>query len=589
MKLKLMKTVKLYANLLMLLAAAMLVGCSDEPTPPVQNDEQAEVSAEVVSISDTTLEFSVTSTSATELRYIFAESSEGAPTKESILSEGTAVEANATVSLMFDKLAPKTKYTLHVAAQNALGSVYTYQEAETEESTKATLKLEVSDITESSANLTITSSNATEVKYLVVGEGVERPSNDEISANGEEVEPNTEVKVTLTDLEAGTRYNIYALALGNNSRAESLFSFSTLAPEPQLEASLGEDIGYDYATINVTAENVAELKYVCIKAGSRDVTADQVLKNGTDIESGEVKIEGLDEQTAYEVYVAAKGINEDVIMAEVITFTTTKNTIVYTLHESTIASAYKYSETNYYLTFIDEVNGYTLYADFYVEDGAEYLTSGEYQLGGFAAGEISMAYTSFKLHPTDITTVTFGSGSLNVVATPNEDTREVYYEITGELVFSDGNYVVLDFAGLVDGIALPEIVEGAPDGAHIFEVKESIQPTRYTGNVVPGEYYIKFTDNDGGEFRFDLLLDPAVCENGDALLPTGTYTTEQFNLSYTDFVTYRPSYKTWTFTDIKVDVTTEDTNHTIIVNATMVNGGETKPFYMNWSGEIKVQ
>jgi hypothetical protein len=327
MKLKLMKTVKLYANLLMLLAAAMLVGCSDEPTPPVQNDEQAEVSAEVVSISDTTLEFSVTSTSATEVRYIFAESSEGAPTKESILSEGTAVEANATVSLKFEKLAPKTKYTLHVAAQNALGSVYTYQEAETEESTKATLKLEVSDITENSANLTITSSNATEVKYHVVGEDVERPSNDEISANGEAVEPNTEVKVTLSDLEAGTRYNIYALALGNNSRAESLFSFSTLAPEPLLEASLGEDIGYDYATINVTAENVAELKYVCIKAGSRDVTADQVLKNGTDIESGEVKIEGLDEQTAYEVYVAAKGINEDVIMAEVITFTTTKNTI----------------------------------------------------------------------------------------------------------------------------------------------------------------------------------------------------------------------------------------------------------------------
>jgi hypothetical protein len=176
-----------------------------------------------------------------------------------------------------------------------------------------------------------------------------------------------------------------------------------------------------------------------------------------------------------------------------------------------------------------------------------------------------------------------------VVASPNEETREVYYNVAGVLYFADGNSVVLSYEGLISGIELPEVVEGAPEGAHIFEVKESIQPTRYTGNVVPGEYYIKFTDNDGGEFRFDLLLDPAICDNGNAVLPTGTYTTEQFNLSYTDFVTYRPSYKTWTFSAIEVDVVTEGETHTIVVNATMKNGGETKPFYMNWSGEIKVQ
>jgi hypothetical protein len=191
--------------------------------------------------------------------------------------------------------------------------------------------------------------------------------------------------------------------------------------------------------------------------------------------------------------------------------------------------------------------------------------------------------------PTDTVGSTFSSGSVNVVATPNEETREVYYQISGTLYFTDGNSVALTYEGLISGIELPEIVEGAPEGAHIFEVKESIQPTRYTGNIVPGEYYIKFTDSDGGEFRFDLMLDPTICDNGNALLPTGTYTTEQFNLSYTDFVTYRPSYKTWKFTTIKMDVVTEDDIHTITVNATMENGGETKPFYMKWSGEIKVQ
>ena len=38
-----------------------------------------------------------------------------------------------------------------------------------------------------------------------------------------------------------------------------------------------------------------------------------------------------------------------------------------------------------------------------------------------------------------------------------------------------------------------------------------------------------------------------------------------------------------------MDVVTEGDIHTITVNATMENGGETEPFYMKWSGEIKVQ
>ena len=583
---------KLYFKLVIALVAMFAaVACNNEPEPVGPNDDTplCEVSVEATAITDTTLEFNITSSEADQVRYIFAQSSETYPSKETILEQGTEVEANKSVTVKFEELTPQTKYILHVAGANSKYTAYAYQEAQTEESTNAQLSFEVTNITENSAELTITSTNASEVKYLVVAEADGMPSHDDIAANGESVEPNTEVKVTLSDLVAGTRYNVCGLATGENSRAEALFSFVTLTPAPVLTASLTEDIGYDYAVFSVEAENVAELKYVCIKAGSRDVTAEQVLKNGTSVEAGDVKIEGLAEETAYEVYVAAKGLNEAVIMADVLTFTTEKNIIAYTLTENLEVSSYSYSGTNYFLTFIDQKQGYTLYADFYTTEELGYLTSGEYALGSMEGGEISSAYTRFLFTPTDMTGSTFSSGSLNVVATPNEETREVYYEIAGTLYFADGNSVVLNYSGLVEGIELPEIVEGAPEGAHIFEVNESIQPTRYTGNVVAGEYYIKFTDNDGGEFRFDLMLDPATCDNGNALLPTGTYTTEQFNLSYTDFVTYRPSYKTWEFTAIGVDVVAEGDTHTIIVNATMENGGETKPFYMNWSGEIKVQ
>ena len=589
---------KMFVAMVAMLAT---VACNDDLPPQDGPEPQPTVEVEVVNIADSSLEFGVTTTNAAEVRYIFAESSEVAPSVDNILAEGVEVEENTNndnvVALKFEELTPSTKYTLHVAVKNTYGTAYAYQEAETEEagSLEPTISIVVGEVGNTTAKFTVTTTNATEVYYLVseltsVDEDIlegELPDVDEVFAAGSAIEANVAAEVEVADLKAGSQYIVVVAAKGDGGSVVGSESFNTSYLEPVLSASLTEDIGYDYAVFSVSAENVAEVKYVCIKAGSRDVTAEQVLKNGTAVESGDVKIEGLNEETAYEVYVAAKGLGSSVVMADALAFTTTKNIVVYNLSEGLNASSYSYSGTNFFLTFIDAKQGYTLYVDFYTAEELGYLTSGEYALGGMKAGEISSAYTRFLFSTNDTTGSTFSSGSVNVEASPNEETREVYYEIHGELYFADGNSVILNYEGLISGIELPEIVEGAPEGAHIFEVKESIQPTRYTGNVVPGEYYIKFTDKDGGEFRFDLLLDPATCDNGNAALPIGTYTTEQFNLSYTDFVTYRPSYKTWSFTDIEVKVATDGDTHTIVVNATMANGGETKPFYMNWSGEIQ--
>lgn len=590
------------AYLKMLVAAVAMfatVACGEDLPPQDGPEPQPTVEVEVANITDSSLEFGVTTTNAAEVRYIFAESSEAAPSVDNILAEGVEVEENTNnnnvVALKFEELAPSTKYTLHVAVKNTHGTAYAFQEAETEEAevVEPTISIAVGEVGETAAAFTITTTNATNVKYCVYDMSVGNPdeliSAEEVLETGTAVEANATVEVEVTNLTFGKEYEIVVAAEGESGVVAEAEIFKTATPAPVLAAALTEDVGYDYAVFSVSAEYVAEVKYVCIVAGSRDVTAEQVLKNGTAVESGEVKVEGLKEETSYEIYVAAKGLDESVVMADVLEFTTTKNIVVYTLNDGISASSYSYSGTNFFLTFVDEKQGYTLYVDFYTAEELGYLPSGEYVLAGMNGGEISAAYTRFLFNRTDTVGSTFSRGGVNVEASPNEETREVYYNISGELYFVDGNSVVLSYEGLISGIELPEIVEGAPEGAYIFEVKESIQPTRYTGNVVPGEYYIKFTDNDGGEFRFDLLLDPAICDNGNAVLPTGTYTTEQFNLSYTDFVTYRPSYKTWTFSAIEVDVVTEGETHTIFVNATMKNGGETKPFYMNWSGEIKVQ
>ena len=583
---------KMFVALVAMLATA---ACNDpEPDRPINDRPLCHVWVETKAITDTTLEFTIISEQADEVRYIFRESSESAPTADSILAEGTEVEANPGeanegVVVKFEELKPFTKYTLHVAAKNEIDTVWASQEAQTEESTNAHLSFEVTNITENSAELTITSTNASEVKYLVVAEADGMPSHDDIAANGESVEPNTEVKVTLSDLVAGTRYNVCGLATGENSRAEALFGFTTLIPEPVLSATITEDIGYDYAVFSVVTENVAELKYVCIKAGSRDVTADQVLKNGTAIAPGDVKIEGLDEVTAYEVYVAAKGLNEEaVVMADALTFTTTKNIIVYTMSESTTALAYQYNSTNFYLTFIDEVNGYTLNADFYVEEGAEYLTSGEYNLGGFNAGEISAPYTSFMFTPSDPTPATFSSGSLNVVATPNEETREVYYEIAGTLYFADGNSVVLNYSGLIAGISLPEVQEGAPEGAYVFVVSpETNMPKRVHGsNLQAGEYYIKFYDSNWNELTIDLFVDPALCNNGSDALPAGTYSTADGSFdTYSNISLYNP-YFAGNFTEAELQVDKDGDIYTFTLRGTVVSGSTEKLIYMKYTGEV---
>lgn len=586
----------------MLVAAVAMfatVACGEDLPPKDGPEPQPTVEVEVANITDSSLEFGVTMTNAAEVRYIFAESSEAAPSVDNILAEGVEVEENTNnnnvVALKFEELAPSTKYTLHVAVRNTHGTAYAFQEAETEEADVVgpTISIAVGEVGETAATFTITTTNASTVKYCVYdmssGNPEELISAEEVFETGTAVEANATVEVEVTELTFGKEYEIIVAAEGEGGVAVESEAFNTTCPAPVLAAALTEDIGYNYAVFSLSAEYVAEVKYVCIVAGSRDVTAEQVLKNGTAAESGEVKVEGLKEETAYEIYVAAKGLDESVLMADALTFTTTKNIVVYDMTDELIVSSYSYSSTNFFLTFIDEKQGYTLNLDFYAAEDLGYLPSGEYALAGMNGGEVSSAYSRFFFNRTDTVGSTFNSGSVNVVASPNEETREVYYNVTGVLYFADGNSVVLSYEGLISGIELPEVVEGAPEGAHIFEVKESIQPTRYTGSSEPGEYYIKFTDNDGGEFRFDLLLDPATCDNGNAVLPTGTYTTEQFNLSSTDFVTYRPSYKVWNITEIEVDVVTEGETHTIVVNATMENGGETKPFYMNWSGEIKVQ
>ena len=593
---------KNYLKMFVAMVAMLATMACGEDLPPQDGPKDdiplCKVSAEVVAITDAALEFTITSESADEVRYIFAESSETAPTKEAIIAEGVEVEANATVNVKFEDLASSTKYTLHVAAKNSVDFVYAFQEAETEEagSLEPTISIVLGECGETTAKFTVTTTKAANVSYLVcdllsadpeMPEG-ELPTAEEVFAAGEAIEANVAAEVEVVNLEAGNQYLIVVAAEGDGGAVVESEVFNTSYVAPVLSASLTEDIGYDYAVFNVVAENVAEVKYVCIKAGSRDVTVEQVLKNGTTAESSSVKVEGLAEITAYELYVAAKGLNGDVVMADVLTFTTLKNIVVYTMSASTMGSAYQYTAENWYLTFVDEANGYTLNLDFYVDASNKYLPSGEYPLGGFNAGEISSVYTSFMFTPQDISVTQFSSGGVKVVATPDQETRKINYEISGELFFADGNSVVLDFNGLIYGIELPEEVQGAPEGAYVFEVSpETSMPKRVHGSSLKdGEYYIKFYDKNWSELTLDIYVDPALCNNGSDGLPAGTYTIADGSLdTYSNVTLYNP-YFGGNFTEAELQVSVDGDVYTFTLLGTAESDSTSKLIYMTYTGEI---
>ena len=586
-----MRTTTLLKNLFMMLAAAFIVGCDKEPAPEPKPDDptpESTLNVEVGKITDNSIEFIITSSNVEKVQYVALESADPTPERDVILTIGSEAAVNTSAKVLIEYLDADKEYTIYVVATSGNNYLETKASAKTEEAVEypaTDLTIYEGDITDTTATFIIATANAEVVKYMVKLADADYPTAEEWETDGIAVEPNVEEAVMVTGLEAETKYFFAVMAAGKGQGSESVYPFTTYSA-PQVTATLG-DFGTDYVEFTVDYKNVSEVKYVCIEAGTREVTAEQVLKNGTSIDRTDVRVEGLKEGTAYEIYVAVKNASGSTAMADVLTFTTAKNIITYAMSVN-IASAYQYSATNYFVTFIDEANGYTLRADFYMAEGAEYLASGEYVLAGFNAGEISKPYTNFAFSPTDLSPTTFESGSLNVVATPNEDTREIYYEVSGTLYFADGNSVVLNYSGPIAGIQLPEVIEGAPEGAYVFEVSPSTSmPKRVHGsNLQAGEYYIKFYDSNWNELTIDLFVDPTLCNNGSDPLPMGIYSTADGSFdTYSNVALYNP-YFSGNFTKAELEVGKDGDNYTFKLLGTVVSGTTEKVIYMTYTGEI---
>lgn len=577
-----------------LFAFVATVGCTEnsEPTPtpkPTPDTPTAQiVKGEVTA---TTASFTITTTFAEAAAYILYEATESEPAASAVIADGVAVEANKSVEITVTELVPDTEYRVVAAAKsgdNTVASkpliIKTLAQSDAP-IVKPTVTLTAGEVTETTLSFTLVTTQAADVAYLCQTASEEAPDGDKILAEGVATEANTEKVITVDELMPDTEYTIYAAARNDDYLVEAeAITMATLVQRLPVEfsASVTDDISYDYIVLSITAENVDGLRVVCFPAGERDVTFEQAYKNGSDVPIGGeqlIPIPGLEPETEYEIIVTyvVDGEYDGIKLYA----TTLKEVITYRVAATSASTAHG-SGSNIFVSFDDPEAKLQMKVDFYTSTPYDYLMPARYELKAANADYyFSPYYTTLILDSSTLMPIV--DGYVDVVAEPNEETREVCYEISGEFTSENGDYVVvLDYEGIIEGIQMPAYNPDVPEGAYVFEVTSL--PERYTGNVVAGEYYIKFSDVLWNELALDIKVDPAICNDGNDPLPAGSYSLADGTIDPYTYATFYNPYSSNNFAEAEVTVERDGLDYTITFLGTDTAG---KLIYMRYEGEIK--
>ena len=450
-----------------------------------------------------------------------------------------------------------------------------------------TITLELEEQTSSSITFMANISDATSAKYIVV-EGTQAPQASEILTTGISLEIESEQYITLEDLTPETTYTI-SIAAENESVIAPVKSISVTTSETPAEPTItieNIEATHNSITFSATTENTINAAWLVIKKGSRDVSMSDVFDYGTEFEPNttvEITVENMEA----EIFVCAANDYATHLKFEEIS--TVREILTYDI-VGDYASCSIYPEDgfiNFYVKVFDRVNGLEFRFDFFDVDDAIYLNSGTYTMKeGATIGEIGTEYTALSIL-NEI--YRYKSAVAHVVATPNEETYEINYEITAELVLENTlDTINLTYNGPITGLVLPEPEE--PDSS-IYEFipdPSAKQPYRITpSGEVPGEYYLKFISSDWNELTLDIYLDPAICNNGNDGLPAGTYSiaTGEIDDYYSSISLYNP-YFGGSFTECTLEVSVDGDQYTFILNGVATSGSETKTIKMNWTGEV---
>ncbi len=193
-----------------------LVGCNPEPTPTPNNEAQPTIALEKGSENVNYVTFTLTTTNATEARYMVLEDGTEAPTLDAILTEGVAVElAEGKAEVKAEGLEADTEYMVVAAAKNVTkvaGSNTLY--LKTTAQAEVALDVELVQVAHNAINFRFTAENAERVAYLVQNASKEIPEASEVLRKGDEVDPASKEAVEVADLDPVKDYVLLVAAEG---------------------------------------------------------------------------------------------------------------------------------------------------------------------------------------------------------------------------------------------------------------------------------------------------------------------------------------------------------------------------------------
>ena len=549
---------KKYAIILLAALTTGLVGCDKPQNEP--NNETAPTIALEKGLEDVNaVNFTITTTNATEARYMVLEDSAEAPTLEAIMAEGTAVELDedGKAEVKAEGLEAETSYKVVAAAKNktkVAGSNTLY--VTTTAQAELQLSVEIVQITHESMNFRFTATNAERVVYLVQNATKEILEVSEVLRKGDDVDPNTKESVEVADLDTTKDYVLLVAAEGAGQMVMAEPEFFTTKDDPSNviehnytrargtkygssyflmfsyeDPNEEENFAYNDKTLSLDFYGDPEKDY--LPAGTYEVKESTEpncvsafrystygYDNGVQLSSGRVIVDIDPETKAYSFDIdlmlkdgrhLVATYNGDVDRMPVIDIITVNT-------KFTAASATTTDGVNWTLNLSDE-SGNAAKFDLVNAFKANYIVNNSYTISTSTetmatratveAGQFNGETSTFTVAGEEAKKMLTGTLHVDI----DWENQKYMLSFFGTL---DGNYVIeTEYEGSIDGISL------APNEEIIEAVFDTATARSFENNT---NWYVTFTTNEDGKEKYRLVLD-AFCPASEFLM-AGFYSTK---------------------------------------------------------------
>ena len=537
-----------------------LMGCNNDPKTDPVVEAQPTIALEKVSENVDFVKFNVTTTNATEARYMVLEDGAEAPTLDVIMADGVAVElVDGKAEVKAEGLESETSYMVVAAAKNVekvAGSNTLY--VTTTAQAQVELTAELVQVAHTSINFRYTATNAERVAYLVQNATKEIPEASEVMRKGDELDPESKEAVEVTDLDPVKEYVLLVAAEGAGQTTMVELAFTTKDdPANVIEHNYtrvrGSKYGsnyylmFSYEDANEADNFAYNDKTLCLDfygdpdkdylpAGTYEVKESTEwpclsnmrystygYDNGVQLKSGVAEVSIDPETKAYTFVIDLQlkdgrhlvanytGDVDNMPVIDIVTITTTCNAA-----SATTSDAGK----TWTLTMSDAEGNKGVFNLANAFD-APYIAKNTYTIST-SAEEFRVKRAAVEMGQFDSTTSyfevagkdgqhKFAKGTLNV----DIDWTNQKYLITfyGEL--ENGYVIELQFNDAIQGVSLAQSEE-------VISVEMDIATAK---SYDPTNYYLTFTKSENGVEKYRLVLD-AYCPSM-AYLPAGTYSTKE--------------------------------------------------------------